>query len=203
YELVKYAIYGESVASKAYHGDNVTAALFGGLNLCSIKIKSSTSENITQGLPKIENVKVIELPFPRLYCVLIYPNIIIETKNARKIVKKEIDLDKHVMQSMYLSGFLVSCFTNDLELMQSSLVDIIIEPQRSALIPHFAQFKQIANSLKVIGFGISGAGPTMFALTETQEQAERLKEKYQSIKGLEFELQIWISEVSKKGAYNI
>ena len=42
--------------------------------------------------------------------------------------------------------------------------DVIIEPIRSMLIPYFAEMKQTALDHNAIGFGISGSGPSVFAL---------------------------------------
>jgi homoserine kinase len=57
-------------------------------------------------------------------------------------------------------------------MIRESFEDVVIEPQRQALIPGFAAVRAAALAAGALGCSISGAGPTLFAWAlETQAQA--------------------------------
>src|SRR5690606_11880943 len=115
------------------------------------------------------------LPTPKgLYITLVHPNIEILTKNAREVVKSTVSLQKHIDQSFNLAGFVYSLFTSDFSMMRECLHDHIIEPQRSFMIPKFDEVKKAALQHNAIGCSISGAGPSIFALSENSTDAENI-----------------------------
>jgi homoserine kinase len=61
-------------------------------------------------------------------------------------------------------GMVAGLFKNDIDLIGRSMEDFIVEPVRKMLIPHFDEMKTLALEHKALGFGISGSGPTVFAL---------------------------------------
>lgn len=147
-ELLKFAMQGEAVASGSVHVDNIAPSLFGGLVL-------------TVG---IDNPRTKQIPVPPdVRCVLVHPHMFMSTREARRILKKSVDLSDVVWQTANLAGFLSGCYTNDLAMIRDSFEDVIIEPQRSQLIPGFKAVKQAAMSNGALGCSISGAGPTIFA----------------------------------------
>ena len=157
-ELLSYALIGEAQASGGYHADNITPSLLGGLTLARVV-------NDWQ-------VEVTSIPLPRgIFCVLVHPHLSIETKQARGILKKDLSLKDHIAQSANLAGFIAGCFTNDLGLLRRSFSDVIIEPQRSHLIPGFAEVKRAALAGGALGCSISGAGPSVFAWVEGEKKA--------------------------------
>ena len=150
-ELLKFAMHGEAVASGSVHVDNIAPSLFGGLVL-------------TVGIDH-PRTKQIPVP-PSVRCVLVHPHMFLSTREARRILKKTVDLSDLVWQTANLAGFLSGCYTNDLEMIRDAFEDVIIEPQRSQLIPGFKAVKQAAMSNGALGCSISGAGPTVFAWSE-------------------------------------
>ena len=48
-------------------------------------------------------------------------------------------------------------------MLRESFEDVVIEPQRAALIPGFAEVRRAALAAGALGCSISGAGPTVFA----------------------------------------
>ncbi len=145
-DLLKYAVLGESVAS-GMHADNVAPALYGGM---------------TAVINVDNDIEIIQLPVPDTHVLLIHPDIVIKTKDARDVIKPDISLKDHVLQSMLLTRFISSLYTGDFV----QIEDIVIEPQRAGLIPGFDEMKKIANDEGVKAFSISGAGPTVFAFGE-------------------------------------
>ena len=64
--------------------------------------------------------------------------------------------------------------------------DKVIEPLRAMLIPKFGQVKEAALQAGALGSGISGSGPSIYALSKGEETAkkvgEAMKELYDEIK---------------------
>ena len=150
-QLLKYAMQGEAVASGAVHVDNIAPSLFGGLVL-------------TVG---INDPFVKQIPVPDVIrCVLVHPHMVLATREARAILSQTVPLSEVIWQQANLAGFLAGCYTADLALIRTSLLDVIIEPQRQVLIPGFTAVKEAASRAGALGGSISGAGPTVFAWAE-------------------------------------
>lgn len=149
-ELLKFAMAGEAVASGARHADNIAASLFGGLVL-------------TVG---IDSPRVKQIPVPAgIRAVIVHPHMFLATARARAILKGSVELSDFVWQTANLAGFISGCYTSDLDMIRASLEDVVIEPQRAALIPGFRDVRRGAMEAGALGCSISGAGPTMFALS--------------------------------------
>jgi homoserine kinase len=147
-ELLKFAMQGEAVASGSLHVDNIAPSLYGGLVL-------------TVG---IDNPRVKQIPVPPMIrAVVVHPHMLLSTRQARAILKRSVDMADFVWQTANLAGFISGCYTNDLDMIRESFEDVVIEPQRAALIPGFADVRRAALSAGALGCSISGAGPTMFA----------------------------------------
>lgn len=150
-ELLMHAIEGEVVASGSRHADNVAPSLFGGLVL-------------TVG---IDHPRIKAIPVPSgIRCVLVHPHFNLPTRAARAVLGATVSLSDVVWQAANLAGFLAACYTNDLALMREAFEDILIEPQRTKLIPGFEQVKRAALADGALGCSISGAGPSVFAWCE-------------------------------------
>ena len=147
-ELLKFAMAGEAVASGARHVDNIAASLYGGLVL-------------TVG---IDHPRVKRIPVPAsIRAVIVHPHMFLATAKARAILRRSVELSDFVWQTAHLAGFISGCYTDDLDMIRASLEDVVIEPQRQALIPGFADVRRGAMAAGALGCSISGAGPSMFA----------------------------------------
>ena len=184
-ELLKFAMQGEAVASGSLHVDNIAPSLFGGLVL-------------TVG---IDHPRVKQIPVPAdVRAVIVHPHMFLSTKQARAILRRTVDLSDFVWQTANLAGFISGCYTNDLDMIRASLEDVVIEPQRQALIPGFSGVRQAAIEAGALGCSISGAGPTMFAWSSAANankvlQAMRCEFGKQSI-----QMDEWIVEIESAGA---
>lgn len=149
--LLRFAMRGEMVASGTAHIDNIAPSLYGGLVLSV----------------GIDNPHIKQIPVPAVVrSVLVRPHRVLETRGARAILGRTVALSDVIWQQANLAGFVAGCFTSDLSLIAASLEDVMIEPQRKALIPGFQVVKDAAMSSGALGCSISGAGPTMFAWAE-------------------------------------
>lgn len=184
--LFHFALEGEQVASQSIHGDNVGPCLLGGLILV-------LSE---------KPMRLVKIPTPNdLYSVVVHPDLQVETRTARALLKREVLLSSTILQTAHLAGFLAGCFQSDLELIKRSLTDVLIEPQRSHLIPGFDELKAQAFNQGALGFSISGSGPSVFAWVKGYPVAKLLSETLTEMfeaKGLNS--QAYVSKLSASGA---
>ena len=147
-QLLKFAMQGEKVASGALHVDNIAPSLFGGLVL-------------TVG---IDQPRVKQIPVPAsIRAVVVHPHMFLSTREARAILRSSVSMKDFVWQTANLAGFISGCYTNDIDMLRDSFMDVVIEPQRAALIPGFTAVRRAAMSAGALGCSISGAGPTLFA----------------------------------------
>jgi len=184
-ELLKFAMEGEQVASGSLHVDNIAPSLFGGLVL-------------TVG---IEHPRVKQIPVPAgVRAVIAHPHMFLSTRQARAILRRSVDLSDFVWQTANLAGFISGCYTNDLDMIRASFEDVVIEPQRQALIPGFAAVRAAAMDAGALGCSISGAGPAVFAwaleaLAEAVQAAMRAQFARRSV-----ETDDWIVAIDSPGA---
>lgn len=184
-ELTKFAMFGEKVACGSAIADNVAAAIFGGF----ILVRS------------YEPLEIIKLPVPNeLRVVAIHPQITIKTKDARDVLPTKIPLKDAVTQWANVGGLISGLYTDNYNLISNSLVDIVAEPARKSLIPFFDNIKNSALKAGALGAGISGSGPTVFALCKGDTVAKAvyksIEESYKKT-GIDFEM--FVSKVSPEG----
>ena len=81
-----------------------------------------------------------------------------------------------------------------------SIHDVIAEPRRQKLIPEFYQAKRAALSNGALGFSISGAGPSVFALCEGESIARKVGRPFYVFSSIGLENQQHISHQPKRSA---
>ncbi len=185
-ELLRFATMGEQLADGSFHADNVAPSLLGGF----ILIRDNTT---------LDHVRLPSIP--GLKAVVIYPHITVLTRDSRAILKDHVALETHVAQSGNLAAFVSALFRSDIELLRRSLTDNLIEPQRASLIPGFYKMKEAALDLGALGFSISGAGPSMFALCMNTFDAENIIEKAKTIyRDQQIDITCYLSDINLEGA---
>lgn len=184
-ELLPFALEGERVACGSAHADNVAPALLGGFVL----IRSYSPLDI---------IKVpCELP---LICTVLHPKIEIATEMARKILKPEITLKQHVTQTGNAAGLVIGLMKGDAGLIRKCLQDVIVEPVRSPLIPHFDEIKHAAIKAGALGCSISGSGPSIFALSQSKTQAVSIGSAMGEVcQGRGMECDVYVSPINFEG----
>ena len=184
-DLIKFSMEGEKHVSGSYHADNVAPIILGGITL----------------VRSINEIDVIKLPSPKnLEVVIVRPNIEIKTSDSRKVVKNKIKIEKMVEQSANLGSFISSLYTEDYELMSRSVVDVIVEPNRSILIPEFDVIKKISKTNGAIAVGISGSGPSIFSLSNKSSTSQKILDNITShFNNLKIDYDGFISKVNSTG----
>ena len=90
--------------------------------------------------------------------------------------------------------------TNNYDLIENSLQDVIVEPHRSKLIPHYNEVKESMLKAGALGAGISGSGPSIFSLSKDLETAKNVEDairKEYSKTNIEFD--IHVSKINVEG----
>lgn len=183
-ELVEFAMAGELLASGTRHADNVAPCIFGGLVL----------------VRSVDPVDIVRLDHPQLWATVIHPRIEIKTAEARALLPEDVPLTNAVKQWSNLGAFIAALTKGDYPLMKRSMEDFIVEPVRSKLIPNFQEVKYASMQAGAIGGGISGSGPSMFMLSETNETAvavEKAMSYVLSTTGIDFNT--YVSRVDPTG----
>lgn len=185
-ELLPFAMEGERIACGAAHADNVAPSLLGGFTL----------------IRSYDPLDVVSIPCPEnLFAVVVYPDVELKTADARRILRTEIDLKEAVSQSANAAGFVSGLLLNNRDLISRSMEDLLAEPKRMQLIPGFQDVKKVVMDAGAIGFGISGSGPSVFALCDGNGQAKRIGEIMKNtFKEMGLEAEIYCSSLNAAGA---
>ena len=184
-ELVKFAMQGEKLASGNAHADNVAPALLGGFTL----VRSSNP------------LDIIKIKSPsELYATVVHPQIELKTSDARSVLKQTVSLKSAITQWGNVGGLVAGLYTEDYGLIGRSLHDEIIEPIRSMLIPGFDLIKQTAYENGALGSGISGSGPSIFALSKGKENADKIAKAMSAVyEEMNLPYEIHVSKVNDEG----
>jgi homoserine kinase len=184
-ELVQFAMQGEVLASGSAHADNVAPCLLGGFTI----VRSSNPLDVI----RIESPK-------NLYATVIHPQIELKTAEMRAVLQPMVSLKSTITQTGNIAGLVAGLYTSDYKLIGRSLHDEIVEPLRSKFIPHFDFVKKTALVNGALGCGISGSGPSIFALSEGIQTAENVAKAIEAIyKNTNIEFHIFVSKINSKG----
>lgn len=184
-DLISFAMEGEFLASGSHHADNVAPAILGGFTL-------------VRGYDPLEVIK-IKSPSD-LYVTIIHPQIEVKTSEARGILPKEIPLKTAITQWGNLGGFMSGLYTEDYALMGRCLQDVVAEPYRKNLIPEFQAVQTGALENGALGCGISGSGPSIYALCKGKENAQKVADTMTAIYAkTDIPFQVYVSKISETG----
>ena len=166
-ELFQLMAQVEGGISGEIHLDNIAPCLYGGLRLCP---PGSQSE--------------FPLPWPaRWQAVVCWPGTELVTREARSVLPEKIPRSTAVQHGAQFAQFVYALYTGKPALAASSLVDLIAEPYRRSLLPGFDRAREELMALGALAVGISGSGPTIFALADNSDLsktvADWLTENYQ------------------------
>ena len=184
-ELIYFAMQGEKLASGSEHADNVSPVILGGFTL----------------VRSYQPLDVLKINTPNdLYATIIHPQIEVKTADARAVIKNQVSLKKMVTQMGNFGGLISGLFTNDYDLIGRSLHDEIIEPNRLVLIPEFNKVKNGVIHAGALGAGISGSGPSIFALSKGERTANFVGETMAKIyNNTDIDYDIHISKINQQG----
>jgi homoserine kinase len=160
-ELILPATKAEEEVSGGFFADNTAPSLLGGATLT----RSCKPLDVTK-IGTIEELKII----------LVIPEIVILTREARKILPDAIPMENFVFNMANTSLITAAFAKGNYSLFARSLKDRIIEPIRSKLINGFDKVKETSIEAGADGMAISGSGPTVFAITNDIKKARIIED---------------------------
>jgi len=149
----------EGRISGSVHYDNVAPCYLGGLQLI------------------LEEEGIISQPVPSFkewIWVMAYPGITVSTAEARAILPAQYRRQDCISHGRYLAGFIHACYTQQPHLAAKLMQDVLAERYRTRLLPRFAAARHAAQEIGALACGISGSGPTLFAVCDDSATAQRM-----------------------------
>ncbi len=178
----------EAQISGSLHYDNVAPCYLGGLQLML-----DDHYEICQSIPTFDDC----------YWVISYPDIVVSTKSARDILPDTYSRQTMIQASRLLAGFIGASYRQDKAQAFSALQDVIAEPYRVSLLENYTETKSELLANRCSAVGISGSGPTAFAVCDNIKQAERAKQIFDSMYQKSDKGFTSICKVDKQGARKI
>lgn len=149
-ELFKLMAVAEGGISGEVHLDNIAPCLYGGLRLC----------------PPASHAEYA-LPWPvRWQTVVCWPGTELVTREARAVLPEQLPRKTAVNHGAQFAQFIYALYTGKTRLAASSMQDLIAEPYRRKLLPGFDEARLALEAMGVLAVGISGSGPTVFAIAD-------------------------------------
>ena len=184
-KLVEFAMEGEKLISGGTpHADNVGPSLLGGVVL----------------LRGYDPLDIVRLPVPDNFCCSVaHPAIMVSTRMAREVLPKDIPLRTAVKQWGNVAGLVAGLALKDVYLVGRAMQDVVVEPYRKQFIPGFDALREKVMAAGALAFNISGAGPSVFALSADMDVAARVGEIMRE-HFAEVGSDVYVCKVSNKGA---
>jgi homoserine kinase len=146
----------EGQISGSIHYDNVAPCYLGGMTLMT-----GETSPVTVSLPVVKT----------WYWVVCYSGISVSTSAARNILPKEVPMADALTFGRQLGIFVHALYNDDRAMAASVMKDVIAEPYRKSLLPMFDEARAYSTENGALAFGISGSGPTVFAVCDDYRQA--------------------------------
>jgi homoserine kinase len=188
-DLVRCAMAGERAACGSAHADNVAPAVLGGIVL----------------VRSCDPLDLVRLPVPDgLYIAVVHPHCEVSTSEARaRLAGRAFALQDIVANAGNLGALVAALHQGNLALLGRCIDDHLVEPVRAAMIPAYGDVRAAARDAGALGCGISGSGPSMFALCDSDDTAAgtavAMRRAFRESAALGSEA--WVSPVNRAGAH--
>ena len=138
------------------HPDNVVPALIGGCRLAATNPAGQW--------------EICEIPWhSNIVPVVAIPNFELSTAEARRVLPADYSRADAVFNTAHLGLLVRALESGNHQWLRAALQDRIHQPYRQTLIPGYAAVQDTAIAAGAYGLVISGAGPTLLALTDAQQ----------------------------------
>lgn len=159
-ELMAMMGHFEAKLSGSLHYDNVAPCYLGGLQLMT------EDEAICASIPVPQ----------QWYWVMAYSGISVSTKMAREVLPKQLSMATAKTYAKNLAAFIDAMHKGLYSRAAGFINDVVAEPHRIGLLPGFAQAREQLLADGALACGISGSGPTVFAIADSLEKAEQFQQ---------------------------
>lgn len=140
------------------HGDNVAAALFGGVALVVPAADRLVYRNLPVGGP--------------LRAVVFIPEHTGLTREARAVVPEEISRADAVATASRCALLTVALISGEFTLLGEAMTDRLHQPFRAVLYPYLLEMIESARRAGAYGASLSGAGPAVLALVPPHQASQ-------------------------------
>lgn len=154
--LLRCAMEGERLACGTAHADNAAPSLLGGLVL----VRGDT--------PRVDSLDLA----PGYFVAVVHPQVEVHTAAARDVLPVSVSTRDAVTQAGNLAALVSGLASGNDERIASALHDVIAEPVRAAVVPGFPGSVDAAREAGALGGGLSGSGPSQFAIARGRDRAE-------------------------------
>ncbi len=175
----------EGGVSGSVHYDNVAPSLLGGLQLML-----PGSSRIARTLPWFAHWRV----------VVCYPGTVISTKAAREVLPQHVARSTAIEFGGLLARFVSALYAQDEAEALASLRDVLAEPQRLSLIPELLPLRARMMEQGIAHLGISGSGPTLFALCTNDDHANKAATVFRTHYEKNADAMTHICQMARQGA---
>ncbi|MEG4506567.1 homoserine kinase [Microcoleus sp. F6_B4] len=146
------------------HPDNVVPALLGGCRLAASNPPSGSWE-------------ICDIPWhPNIVPVVAIPDFELSTAEARRVLPADYSKADAIFNAAHLGLLLRALETGNENWLRCALQDKIHQPYRQSLIKGYEAVQQAALNAGACGMVISGAGPTLLALTDATNAGAVVRE---------------------------
>ena len=168
------------------HPDNVVPALLGGCRLAARRPDASWT--------------ICDIPWhPELVPVVAIPNFELSTAEARRLLPSSYERQDAIFNVAHLGLLLRALQTGEADWLRTALQDRIHQPYRQSLIAGYDEVRAAALQAGAYGLVISGAGPSLLALSDLA-QAGALQSAMQGAwQGLGIAAEVQILPLDLKG----
>jgi homoserine kinase len=146
------------------HPDNVGASLFGGLVVA-----------FWDG-DRAEYIRID--PHKRLEVLVAIPEFQLSTEKARIALPKQIPMKDAVFNLSHSSLLVAALCSGQLSMIRHAMQDVLHQPYRASLVPGMSTILRDATNYGALGVALSGAGPALLALVDTQSEEKAHLEKF-------------------------
>jgi homoserine kinase len=148
------------------HADNVAAALLGGLT-----VSCQTDDG---------GVTAVSLPWPTAIRLLVLtPDFALTTTRAREVLPAQVPFRDAVSNMQRLALLLCALESEHPQSLRVAMVDKLHQPYRKDIVPGLSELLELEHP-KMLGVCLSGAGPSLLALTlgESLEVKDLIEQTY-------------------------
>jgi homoserine kinase len=161
--LLPACVAGERHVSGGVFLDNLGASLFGGVVVCHTGLLTAWSVG---GLPGLQ-------------VVVATPDVQVLTRDSRAALAATVPMAGFVHNMAAVAAMVAAAARGDAAAFGRAIDDRVVEPQRAGLIPGFVAVKAAALARGALGCSISGAGASVFAVTDRDDLAAPIGEAMQ------------------------
>lgn len=146
------------------HPDNVGASLLGGI--VTAAWDGTQTKYIRFDVP--DNLEVL----------VAIPDFQLSTTAARGVLPTEVSLKDAVFNTSRTSLLTAALATGRLDLISFAMQDVLHQPYRASLVPGLTRVLEEACTYGALGASLSGAGPTVLALVDTNNSNKLTLEQF-------------------------